>query len=206
MTKRKGLFVVTLVMLFLAGIVARTTYIHASQPGRPAYTLISQTTQYNSDGKVLPLFVETLYMSETGNWHSIQQYARGKKVETFGVVGQGVFSKREGDEKVSFLSNLDSPLPILTAEGFQKSSDFLRTETVMGYPTFVSKAYNDPQTEFYCAPVIGGANLKIVLRSETSTVITEPTSLVFGEPDSAFIKMPAALTVSYDNFNKIHGQ
>ena len=105
-----------------------------------------------------------------------------------------------------FLSNLDSPLPILTAEGFQKSSDFLRTETVMGYPTFVSKAYNDSQTEFYCAPVIGGANLKIVLRSETSTVITEPTSLVFGEPDSAFIKMPAALTVSYDNFNKIHGQ
>jgi hypothetical protein len=194
------------VTLFLAGIIARATYIHASQPARPAYTLSSKTTQYNSDGKVLPLFVETLYMSETGNWHSIQQYARGKKVETFGVVGQGVFSKREGDEKVSFLSNLDSPVPILTAEGFQKSSDFLRTETVMGYPTLVTKANNDDQMEFYCAPAIGGANLKIVQRSDTSTVITEPTNLVFGEPDSALIKMPAALTVSYDNFNKIHGQ
>ncbi|MDX6499685.1 MAG: hypothetical protein QOG23_2945 [Blastocatellia bacterium] len=118
---RNKILVGLLVILFLAGIIARTTYIHASQPSRPAYTLSSQTTQYNSDGKVLPLFVETLYMSETGNWHSIQQYAHGKKVETFGVVGQGVFSKREGDEKVSFLSNLDSPLPILTAEGFYLS-------------------------------------------------------------------------------------
>jgi len=206
MTKRKALVAAFLVMLFLAGIIAKTTYNRVSQPNRPAYTLSTQATQYNSDGKVLPLFVETLYMSETGNWHRIQQYARGKKVETFGIVGQGVFSVRDGDEKVSFLSNLDSPRPILTAEGFQKSSDFLRTETVLGYPTLVTKAYNDPQMEFYNAPIIGGANIKTVLKTETLTVVTEPTSLVFGEPDSSLLKMPQGLPVSYDNFNKIHGQ
>ena len=201
---RKNLAVI-LVMLFVAGIAARTTYIHASQPNRPAYTLTSQATQYNSDGKVIPLFVETLYMSATGNWHLVQQYARGK-VDTFGAVGEGVFSKREGSEKVSFLSNLDSPTPILTAEGFQKSSDFLRTETVMGYPTLVTTAYNDPQMEFYHSTVIGGASIKTVLRGDTSTVVTEPTSLVFGEPDSSLVKMPAGLPVSYDNFKKIHGE
>jgi hypothetical protein len=206
MTKRNAFVAFIVVMLFLGGIIARTTYNRVTQPNRPAYTLSSQATQYNSDGKVMPLFVETLYMSETGNWHSIQQYARGKKVETFGIVGQGVFSVRDGDEKVSFLSNLNSPRPILTAEGFQKSSDFLRTEIVMGYPTLVTKAYNDPQMEFYHAPIIGGADIKTVLRSETETVITEPTSLVFGEPDSSLLKMPQGLPVSYDNFNKIHGQ
>jgi hypothetical protein len=206
MTKRKGFYAVILVMLFLAGIIARTTYNRVSQPNRPAYTLSTQATQYNSDGKVLPLFVETLYMSETGNWHSIQQYARGRKVETFGIVGQGVFSVRDGDEKINFLSNLDSPLPILSAEGFQKSSDFLRTETVLGYPTLVTKAYNDPQMEFYHAPIIGGADIKTVLRSETETVVTEPTSLVFGEPDSSLLKMPQGLPVSYNTFNRIHAQ
>jgi hypothetical protein len=206
MTKSKWFLAVTLFTLFLAGIMARSTFIRASQLNRPAYTLSSQATQYDPDSAVRPLYIETLYMSATGNWHNIKQYASGAKVEAFGTVGQGVFAKREGDAKMNFLSSYDSPKPILTAAGFQKSSGFLRTETVLGYPAFVTKADNDSRVEFYCAPIIGGANIKIVHRNETKTVVVEPTSLVLGEPDSSLIKMPVGLPVSYDNFNRLHSQ
>jgi hypothetical protein len=206
MIKRKWFLPVVVIGLFLVGIVVKSAFTHASQIARPAYTLRSQATQYDSDGTARSLYVETLYVSASGNWHSVKQYAGGVK-EAFGEVGQGVFSRRDGDNELGFVSKYDSLRPILTADGFLKSSDFLRTETILGYPAFVTKAQNNSQVEFYCAPIIGGANIKIVNKSdETKTVVTEPLGLVFGEPEPSLVKRPADLPVNYDNFNKLHGQ
>jgi len=206
MAKRKWFFAGVLVTLFVAGIVAGSKFIHASRLNRPAYTLTSQAMQYDPDGTARSLYTETVYMSSGGNWHSIKTYATGAKLETFATVGQGVFNRRNNDDKLNFLSTYESPRPILDANGFQASANFLRVETVMGYPAFVMKADNGPQVEFYCAPVIGGANIKIVHRDATKTVVIEPTNLTFGEPDPSLIPMPSGLSINYDNFNKMHAQ
>jgi hypothetical protein len=60
--------------------------------------------------------------------------------------------------------------------------------------------------EFYSAPIIGGAHLKIVHKSESKTVIIEPMSLVFGEPAPALLQTPVGLPVSMEHFNRIHAQ
>ncbi|HBB94772.1 MAG TPA: hypothetical protein DC054_05220 [Blastocatellia bacterium] len=145
-------------------------------------------------------------MSSSGNWHDVKQYAAGMKVDTFGTVGVGVFAKREGENKVNFLSSYDAPRPVLPSDLLQKNADLLRTETVLGYPAFVTKANNNPQMEFYKAPIIGGDDIKLVDKSETYTVVIEPTSLVPGEPDASLLKTPADLPVSYENFDKVHAK
>jgi len=204
MTSKRSVLVLTFVLLFVGGIIARRALTHATEVKRPSYAFKTQATQYDDDGTVRPLYSETMYMSATGNWYSTKQLPNGKKVETFGTVGQGVFTRRNGEAQLNLLSAYDSPRPILTAEGFLKSPNFLRTEQVLGYPTFVTNGGDGSQ--FYNAPIIGGAFLKLVLRQGTSTVVVEPSSLVFGEPDPSLVKMPTGLPVSSDNFNNIHGQ
>lgn len=206
MRKTQWLTGVILVTLFVGGLATRRVLMRSSGPPRPAYTLNSTATQYYPDGTARPLFVETMYMSATGNWHDIKQYASGMRTDTFGALGSGVFAQREGEGKLHFLSGYDSPRPIITADRLQRNSNLMRIETVLGYSTYVTKASNDSGTEFYQAPIIGGADLKLIDRSDTSTLVVEPNSLVFGEPDPALLKMPSGLPINYENFNKIHGR
>jgi len=203
MAKRKWLLAGLLVVLFIAGIVARSAFLRTS---RPAYTLTSQATQYDPDGTARPLFVETMFVSSSGNWHSVKQYATGARLETFATVGQGVVNRRNDEARLNFLSSYDSPKPLLNEEGFRKSANFLRVDTVLGYPAFIMKAENSPEVEFYCSPVIGGENIKIVHRDATKTVVIEPVSLVFGNPDPSSVTVPTGLPTNYDNFNKVHAQ
>ena len=147
MRTRKWLFGLILVGLFVAGIAARSVFRRLSEPVRPAYTLTSEATQYNSDGTTRRVFVETRYVSSSGNWRSVKQYDGGLVIDTFGIVGQGVFARRNNDNKINFLSAYDAPASILTAEGFQ-THGFLRTETLLGHQVFVTQAVNTPEVEF----------------------------------------------------------
>lgn len=190
------------VIVFVAGITARTALNKTTRPERPAYTITWQVTAYDAKGEATPLHLETRYVSSSGNWRGVKQYPDGKLEEMFAEVGEGVFIKR--GEKMHFLSNYSLP-PARTVEGFLKSPDYLRTETVLGHTALVIKAANDPvgRTEFFFAPILN-SDIKIIYRGAQTTV-QEPISLVFGEPDAAQIKMPKGLAVDRTNYERMHG-
>jgi len=198
---RKRTFVVLLVLIAAAGAAARVAY-KSTHPERPAYTITWQVTAYDAKGAATPLYMETRYVSSSGNWRGVKQYADGKVEEMFAEVGEGVFLKR--GEKMHFLSN-HRLSPTRTVEGFLKSPDYLRTETVLGHTALVIKAANDPvgRTEFFYAPILN-SDIKIIFRGGRTTV-QEPISLIFGEPDAALVKMPKGLAVDRTNYERMHG-
>lgn len=198
---RKRTFAILLVLIAAAGAGARVAY-KSTQPERPAYTITWQVTAYEEKGAATPLYLETRYVSSNGNWRGVKQFPDGKIEESFAEVGEGVFIKR--GEKMHFLSNHSLP-PARTVEGFLKSPNYLRTETVLGHTAIVIKAMNDPvgRAEFFYAPILN-SDIKIIHRGGRTTV-QEPISLVFGEPDAAQVKMPKGLTVDRTNFEKLHG-
>ena len=203
MTKRRWIFALIVLSLFVAGIGARAAFIRATQGKRPAYMLTREATQYNADGTSRRVFREIRYVSSSGNWRSIQQYESGMTIDTIAVVGQGVFATRSKDGSVHFLSNYDAPTPLLTADGFRKSG-YLRTENVLGHEVFVTRATNNQGVEFYSDPLLAGAQVKMVNRSDTHTVVIEPMSVVMGEPTSSQFVVPAAVPINYDTYNNLH--
>ena len=203
MRRSRWIFGLILVGLFVAGIAARAAYRKATQVNRPAYTLKTEGTQYNHDGTARRIFVETRYVSSDGNWHDTKQYDSGMVVDTFGIVGKGVFARRNNDAKISFLSSYDAPSAILTAEGFRQHG-FVRTESILGHQVFVTNPVNTQEVEFYNDPMLGGATIKMVNKKETSTVVIEPLSITMGEPPASNLPMPPDLEISYDTFNALH--
>lgn len=196
-------FGLILICLFVAGIGARSAFRRITQHSRSGYTLTSEGKQYNQDGTSRRLFFETRYVSTNGNWHDVKEYDGGMVINTFGIVGQGVFARRNADNNLSFLSSYDQPSPVLTAEGFQQHG-FLRTETLLGHQIFVTNPINTPQVELYNDPLLDGAVIKMVHKEDTNTVVIEPLAVVMGEPSASALLMPTGLQVSYDTFNNLH--
>lgn len=199
---RRHSLLILLVVVFVAGITARTVLNQTTRRERPAYTITWQVTAYDAKGEATPLYLETRYVSSNGNWRGVKQYPDGKIEEMFAEVGEGVFVKR--GEKMHFLSNHRLP-PARTVEGFLKSPDYLRTETVLGQTALVLKPANDHEGRFemFYAPALDN-DIKTIYRGARTTV-QEPISLVFGEPDAALVKMPKGLTVDRTNYERMHG-
>ncbi|HYG12293.1 MAG TPA: hypothetical protein VD835_20290 [Pyrinomonadaceae bacterium] len=173
-----------------------------TRPERPAYTITWQVTAYDAKGEATPLHLETRYVSSSGNWRGVKQYPDGKLEEMFAEAGEGVFLKR--GEQMHFLSNYSLP-PARTVEGFLKSPDYLRTETVMGQTALVLKPANNQEGRFelFYAPILN-SDIKTIHRG-ARTIVQEPISLIFGEPDAAQVKMPKGLPVDRTNYERLHG-
>jgi len=199
---RKHYLLIALFGVFAAGITARAILNKTTRLERPAYTITWQVTEYDAKGEATPLYTETRYVSSNGNWRGVRQYPNSKVEESFAEVGEGVFVKR--GEKMDFLSNHRLP-PARTVEGFLKSPDYLRTETVLGHTALVLKPANEHEGRFelFYAPVLD-SEIKTIHRGARTTV-QEPISLTFGEPDVALVKMPKGLAVDRTNYERMHG-
>ena len=202
--KRRTIFLLacSVIVAAAAGIAARTL-MQMRENRHPAYTIVWQSTAYDATGQATPMYTETRYVSSNGNWHSVRQYADGRTEESFAEVGRGVFVK-QGD-KLHFLSNHMLP-PKRVLEGYLKSPDYLRTETVMGQVAAVIKTNNDPDGRFeiFMAPSLNG-EIKHIDHGDI-TIVKEPVSLIFGEPDASLLKMPAPnAPVDYKNYEQLHG-
>jgi hypothetical protein len=207
MSKRYLAPAVIVIVAFVGGIAARSG-LNSSRLKHPAYTITWQATDYDADGTATPLYSVTKYVSSSGNWRSVRHYPDGTVEETFAEVGRGTFAKR--GQKLHYLSGASGGRAV-TAEGLLKSPDFLRTETVLGQQAIVVKAAGEKsdspvRAEFYCAPALGGDDIKVVLRRGEKTLMEEPVSLVFGEPDPSLLKASENLPVDYEHFRKLHGQ
>ena len=204
MKKRLLFLLLVVIVAGGAGVTTKKALNQTKQVKRPAYTIVWQATHYDAAGRATPDSTETRYVSSSGNWRSVRQYADGKIDETFAEVGRGVFSKK--GQKLHFLSQ-SSPKPVLTEEELKKSSDYLRTENVLGHLAVVIKSERgDIRSEVYRAPALGGDDIKIVFYRGATTIVVEPVSLVFGEPEPALLKLPEGLPVDYKHYEKLHGK
>jgi hypothetical protein len=120
----------------------------------------------------------------------------------FSIVGKGVFLKR--GQKLHFMSDC-TLMPPRTAEDMKSRNRFLKTETVLGLPTVVISPVNDQDgnLQIYFAQVLN-AEIKTIVRGGR-TLVKEPVSLVFGEPDPKLFKFPDELAIDYTNYEKLHG-
>ncbi|MDQ3474272.1 MAG: hypothetical protein M3447_11100 [Acidobacteriota bacterium] len=204
---RKRLMLILFVALAAtAGLGTRAALNSLSPEKQPAYTIVWEATDYYSDGRVIPNYTETRYVSSTGNWRAIRQYFDGRRSdESFGEVGRGVYLKR--GEKLHFISEFTAPPALLSEQKLRASSSFLRADRVLGYTAIVvSPANSKSCSEFYRVPSLGGLTIKTVMcLDETgSKMVLEPVSLVLGEPDASLLQTPTELPVDYEHFKQTH--
>lgn len=206
MLKRLLILVVLVVAVGTAGFGARTLLNSVATEKRPAYTVVWQATDYYSDGKVEFDHIETRYVSSTGNWRSIRHYADGKRDETFGEVGRGVFVI--GRHKLHFLSEYGALPQALSEEQLRKSPNHLRADQILGYDAIVVSFGNRPRTcsELFKVPALGGEVLKTVICHNElgDKTVLEPIRLVLGEPDPSLLKFPTDRPVDYEHYNQTH--
>lgn len=206
MMKRRLVLGVFVIIAGSAGFGARTVLNSPAQEKRPAYTIVWQATEYHSNGKVQLDYTETRYVSSTGNWRGVRQYANGKRDETFGEIGRGVFVHR--GKKLHFLSEYAAPKPVLSEAQLRNSPDYLRTDKVLAYDAIVVSSGNRPRTcsEFYAVPALGGEVLKTVMCHNElgDKTVLEPISILLGEPDASLVRSTANLPVDYEHFKKTH--
>jgi len=107
-------------------------------------------------------------------------------------------------QKLHYLSAHKVP-PMRKGEGFLNSPNYIRTETVLGQLAIVVKPENDPDGRFeiFFAPSLNN-EIKTVSHGEV-TMVKEPVSLVFGEPDTEVFRTFKGLPVDYNSFHSLHG-
>jgi hypothetical protein len=200
MKKRFGFLCALCTVLLAAGFATRTALNQTSK--RPAYTIVWQETSYDGSGTAFPESTETRYVSANGNWFSVKNYADGKTEEMFAIVGKGVYLKR--GQTLYFMSDFNL-IPQRTADGMKSKNHYQRTENVLGLPVVVINPDGDTQQhlEMYFAPALN-AEIKTVIHG-ARTLVKEPISLTFGEPDPKLFNFPDELKVDYSNYERLHG-
>lgn len=204
---RKRLMLILLVALAgTAGLGTRAALNSLSPEKRPAYTIVWEATDYYSDGRVIPNYTETRYVSSAGDWRAVRHYSDGRRSEeAFGEVGRGVYVKR--GEKLHFISEFTAPPTLLSEQKLRASPTYLRADRVLGYEAIVVSPGNSKScSEFYRVPAFGGLTIKTVMcLDETgSKMVLEPISLVLGEPDASSLETPKKLPVDYEHFKQTH--
>jgi outer membrane lipoprotein-sorting protein len=184
-----------------------TSALAMRQAKHLALTLVSRVTVTQPDGRQEVTEV-VRYVSSDGSVRRI------RKNEDGSVSSDYVFEKGRGgffirhDEKKLVKSWITPPEAIylphpVTAESIRKNPNFLRTETVLGYTTYVvrdlgsgiSSGGGSPadalHSELYFAPELGKTPLKEVhYRDGKVVTVYEPVKVTFGEPDAALMKAP----------------
>jgi TonB family protein len=166
---------------------------------QPAFTLHSRV-QMNMDEGGRQELKEVRYVSSSGNFRAVYTRADGSvSSEQVFVRGRGFFNVHH-DHKLITPNKSNPPdtattTPPPTAEQLRASPHFVRTEEVLGRTTYVHRI-NDaktgkPEVDYYFTPELGRVPLKTVEYAGGKVVIvTEPTSIAFGEPEAAQLKLP----------------
>lgn len=189
-----------LVLVFAAQVPAITR--PHTQTNHPAFTLVSRLTVTRPDGKK-EVYEETRYVSSNGSVRAISKRADGSVSSDYLYEsGRGGFYVDERGKTLvkSFGSPpeaSDEPLP--TAEQLRADPNFVGTEQVLGYTTYIIRAkYRNGvrDRDYYYAPELGRTPLKVVRYSGDEVLsVSEPVSVTFGEPEAALVKAPEGYEV-----------
>jgi TonB family protein len=165
---------------------------------QPALTLHSRVSMNLGEGGGQEL-KEVRYVSSSGNFRAVYTHADGSvSSEQVFVRGRGFFNVHHGHKLIT--PNRSNPpdtaaTPPPTAEQLRASPHFVRTEEVLGRTTYVHRIKDaktgEPEADYYFTPELGRVPLKTVeYASGKAFMVKEPTSIAFGEPEAAQLKLP----------------
>jgi hypothetical protein len=173
-----GILACSTAAIFAAG-VRRTQKPQKHFP----FTIAFKAKDHYDDGRVVEAFTETRYISSTGDWRSIRQLPSGAVIERVGLAGRGIYTVDAQAQKMWFNSPYSGTFPKLGER--QRSANYLRTETVLGYVADVVKLEVAGKSfELYQAPDLSGFVIKQIEHQPGLTRVIEPTSITAGEPDA----------------------
>jgi hypothetical protein len=171
-----------LVTVGMKAVVGRKALRHTP------YTITWRVTTIDGAGKLLDEYTETRYVSASGNWHTVKQFADGSVEEGFAEVGRGVFALQPKQQKMYFLSEYE--VASVSPTGLQQSAQYQHTEKLLGYKVYVSAMTKaaDSSMEIYRAPDLNGDMLKYVMHDGASVRTLEPVKITLSEPTAAELK------------------
>jgi hypothetical protein len=195
--KFRNLILIALVVVLgaTAGVMAKLRF-KTTRNSHPAFTLVSRVTYINPGDQSKFTSQETRYVSSKGSFRSIRTDPNGNTREYFFERGRGYFSvnHQKGllfqDKKVS----PDGPKgSSFTIEELSSSPQLIRTEQLFGLTAYVLRVTEVetglPSVDIYRTVELGSTPLKVIDYSDgKATMITEPMSIMWGEPAAAALK------------------
>jgi hypothetical protein len=153
------------------------------------FTITFKAEDRYNDGRVVQAFIETRYVSSTGDWRSVRRLQSGALIERVGIAGRGVYTVDAQAQKMWFNSPYSDRFP---QPGERLRSDgYVRTETIAGFSTDVVRVeVAGKSVEFFQAPNLNNFIIKQVERSAQLVRSIEPTSITLGEPAAESLKFP----------------
>lgn len=196
-----------LTLLALVTVALPPATARARQESKhPAFTLVSRATTHSADGEK-QVVEETLYVSSNGSTRLIRKKENGSLYsDVIHESGRGSFNINHTGRRLHKRYGVPpeaSAAPLPTAESLRADPHFVRTEQLLGYTAYVirevvggvgsgtGRAPEEMSFESYYAPEFGKSPLKVVhYRGERVVSVTEPVSVVLGEPDASLFRAP----------------
>lgn len=203
----RGTLLTLLTLLALLTVALPPATARARQePKHPALTLVSRVTTHSAGGEKQVL-LETLYVSSDGSTRVISKKEDGSLYsDAIHESGRGSFDINHAGRRLRKRHAVPaeaSAAPLPTAESLRADPNFLRTEQLLGHTAYVirttvggvgsgaGRAPDEMSFESYHAPEFGKTPLKVVhYRGGQVVSVTEPVSVVPGEPDASLFKAP----------------
>jgi TonB family protein len=188
MIQRKGFGLLLLVVMILGGRVACAQ----ERPIYPAFTVVFQENKYHRSGHLLSSLTVTTYHSTNGDWRSTGSFGSYQGGQIYRR-GQGVYT---WDSRIGLLvkeSDYAPGCPRTTAEELLRDPKFIRTESVLGFTTYILR--KEPSAglveDTYRVPELGAFPFKRVsVFMDGSKVVDQPLSITLGEPSRADLEPP----------------
>lgn len=168
--------------------VAILAAVKSQKPQRHVpFTITFRAEDRYDDGRVVQAFTETRYVSSAGDWRSLRQLSSGAVIERVGIAGRGIYTIDAQAQKMWFNSPYSDTFP--KAGERRRGSNYVRTETVLGYKADVVKLEAAGKSfEIFQAPQLSGLIIKQVERGQGYVRVIEATSIAAGEPDNQLLK------------------
>lgn len=184
-----------------AGAAARKA-THTPQPFK-SYTVSWNVTDYDAAGSPTYSYTETRYQSASGRWSDLKVFRDGRREQSFSEPGRGVYVVRE--KELSYIGSAqDAPKSTATLDKMKDSRQFVRWDTVLGFPVAVMNIGDAKlPVEVSLAPALDGTMLRMVIRDPDSTRVMEPVAFTAGEPSPEVFAHPE-LPESRATYEKMH--
>lgn len=169
------------------------------QPRRyPSYQSVSRTTEYDAKGEVLNVSTHTRYETSSGDWRVVSKLGPDEQATLYRR-GKGVYQSNSRTSRIVKQSNHAPGCPLRTADELRRDAKFDRTEDVLGFIAYVliDRPQKDLSIEHYFVPELGGGIpfKQITTYTNGPKLVTEPLSVIVGEPDSSDVTGPDYFTI-----------
>jgi len=189
---------------FAYGFLSPATAAPPVRGVETGFTTVKTTTFTPvSGGPAVLRSISVRYHEKSGDWKNVQTSLSPTGVITavtisIGRIGKGVFVVNPKEKTLDYLSDFE-PHAQVTPGDLRNSPQFARTDSVLGYKTFVQRLSGDGNQgiDYYISPDLQGTTVKRVEVYEKGTEVEELVNVIPGDQTGLF-DVTDAFRVKYD--------